>query len=179
MKARAACFEYVRSRGVAMSSEEPVDWAVPYIEFCYWAPMEHGGEAVGRKPLGLSLPLYNQVYHDCMVTPFRIYGDEGSTADEMALYTLSYGGVPLVNGADRTTAFPKGELERAKFAADVHRSNGFAAMERHELLEADGSRRLTKFADGSEVEVDLSAGRYRLKGIRGAKDGWASLPPLG
>ena len=178
MKARAACFEYVRSRGIAVSSEEPVDWAVPYIEFCYWAPIAHGSEAVGKKPVGLSLPLYNQVYHDCVVTPWSYMGDAGSTADEMALHALSYGGVPLVNGPDRTTDFPKGQLERAKLIADVHLSNGFAAMDRHDVLEPDGSRRLTTFADGSEVEVDLRSARYRLKGIKGLSDGWQDLPAI-
>ena len=172
---RAKCFEYVRSRGIAVSSEEPVDWAVPFIEFCYWAPISHGGEKVSRGINGVSLPLFSQTYHDCMVVPWGTYTEGATTVQQQFLYAMAYGGVPLVNTPDREGDFPKGELERAKVLADLHLQTGFAAMERHDLLEPDGSRRLTTFAGGEEVEVDIPGLRYRVKGVDGLPEAWQAV----
>ena len=173
---RAKCFEYVRSRGIPVSSEEPVDWAVPYIEFCYWAPISHGGEAVKNRINGVSLPLFSQTYHDCIVVPWGTYTEGNTSVEDHFLYALAYGGVALVNTPDREGDFPKGELERAKILADLHLETGFSVMKRHDLLEPDGSRRLTTFEGGEEVEVDFTNGRFRIGGVKGMPDTWQDVP---
>ena len=174
-KARARCFDYVRSLGIAMSSEEPVDYAVPHIEFCFWAPFAHGGDEHGAHPIGINAPLYNRVYHDCIVTPFLYAGEKEMDLRQHFLYALAYGGVAMIN-VPSSAQYGVGALERAKTLADVHRQNGFAPMERHDLLDDVGTKRLTTFADGSEVEVDLESVRFRVKGVDGMTDTWRDVP---
>lgn len=176
IRARAACFNWVRSKGIVLSSEEPTDWSIPYIDFCYWAPLQQSKGLMRGELAGIPIPLFNGIYHDCIVTPWQLtQADEVSDVDQF-LYALSFGGCPMVGNPDRKGAFPAGSLERAKILADVHRQTGFAPIERHELLVPDGSRRLTTFADGASVEIDLRKQQYRLEGLKRMKKKWCSVP---
>lgn len=171
-EARAEVFAWVRSKGIVLSSEEPTDWSAPYLDFCYWAPLALAEDLFDGLPVGTPAPLFNGVYHDCVVTPWNMSAVGSMTQADAFLYALSFGGIALVNSPDRTGPWGEGELERAKILADVHRQTGFATMERHELVEADGSVRATTFGGGETVEVDFDAKRYRVEGVDGFDDGW-------
>lgn len=174
--ARAACFQYVRSRGIVLSSEEPVDWSVPYIEFCYWAPIPQADDLFGGIPVGIPVPLFNGVYHDCLVTPWNLHGGGAITQQDAFLYALAFGGCPLIGAPGGQDAPNAVELEKAKLLADVHRQTGFQPIEKHDLLDTTGTKRLTTFADGKAVEVDLAKGRFRLQGFRRLKKSWQNMP---
>ena len=173
LRARAACFDWVRSKGIVLSSEEPTDWSVPYTDFCYWAPLQQQSGLFEGEFVGVPVPLFNGAYHDCMVTPWNL---NDANSDVQFLYALSFGGAPMVNSPDRSGAFRPGELERAKILADVHRQTGFAPIAHHELVTPDGSERVTEFAGGEIVHVDIPGNRYRLAGISEAPTAWQAVP---
>jgi len=175
-EARAACFQYVRSRNIVLSSEEPVDWSVPYIDFCYWAPLAQANELFGGVPVGIPVPLFNQTYHDCLVTPSSLSGAGPIPAQEMFLYALSFGCAPLIGAPGAQGGLNAVELAKAKVLAEVHRQAGFAPIEKHELLDADGKKRRTTFGGGATVEVDFNKGSYRLQGFKGLRRSWQSVP---
>ncbi len=174
-RARAACFDWVRSRGMVLSSEEPTDWSVPYVDFYDWAPIQQQLGLFEGDIVGIPVPLFNGAYHDCAVTTWNLDGEDAAMH---FLYALSFGGAPIINNPDRAAAFGPGELERARRLADVHRQTGFASIQRHDLLTADGSERMTEFAGGEIVHVDLAEQRYRLEGVTGAPTGWQAVPGL-
>jgi len=172
---RKAAFDYVRSKGIVLSSEEPNDWSIPHIDFCYWAPVQQAGGLFAGKPVGVPVPLFNGVYHDCIVVPANM-GKQGEMGEDDAfLYALAYGEVALVGSPDRAGPWRPGELERAKLLADVHRRTGFAPIDRHELLDADGTQRITTFGGGETIEVDLRKKRFRLYGFKGMSKRWQDV----
>jgi len=65
---RAKALDYVRSLGMAISSEEPVDCFIPHLDFAHWAsyPCE---EFMRGEYLGIPIPLHTLVYHDALLLP--------------------------------------------------------------------------------------------------------------
>ncbi|OQB41589.1 MAG: Endo-alpha-N-acetylgalactosaminidase glycoside hydrolase [Candidatus Latescibacteria bacterium ADurb.Bin168] len=186
LQARAECFEWVRSRGIVLSSEEPTDWSVPYIDFCYWAPVAMADESPDSPTFGIPVPLFNQTYHDCVVTPAPL-GKSGAISEKDAfLYALLYGCPPIVAapepkaksgpGAPVESAARSAHFHRAKILADVHRQTGFAPIEAHDLLNTEGTARVTRFAGGASIEGDFAAGKYRIVGLKGFDDTWQVVP---
>jgi hypothetical protein len=187
IEARAECFEWVRSRGIVLSSEEPTDWSVPYIDFCYWAPISLTEDLAEGVPVGTPVPLFNQTYHDCVVTPAPL-GQSGSlSTNDAFLSALLYGCPPIITapgggpaidatGAPVESAAQSTSFRRAKLLADVHRQTGFAPIESHDLLDNEGTKRLTTFAGGESIEADFQSGQFRLTGIKGMNDTWQTIP---
>ena len=64
---RAECFEYLLSHGILSSSEEVSDWAVPSLIFCHYAPYDFQMRSPNEPRQGVPVPLYNLVYHDCVI----------------------------------------------------------------------------------------------------------------
>ena len=65
---RAAGLDYVRSLGLAISSEEPVDCFVPHLDFAHWADYPRHGFMKGDY-LGIPIPIHTLVYHDALLLP--------------------------------------------------------------------------------------------------------------
>jgi len=175
-EARAACFDWVRSQDIVLSSEEPVDWSVPHIEFCYWAPIPQADDLFGGIPVGIPIPLFNQTYHDCLVTPWNLHGGGAITQQDAYLYALSFGGCPLIGAPGREGGIDPVWIEKARILSDVHRQTGFQPIEKHDLLDSSGTKRLTTFGDGKSVEVDFKTGKFRLNGFRRMKKSWQNVP---
>jgi hypothetical protein len=174
-KARAACFDWVRSMGIVLSSEEPTDWSIPYIDFCYWAPMQQQDDLLKGELVGLPVPLFNGTYHDCIVTPWYLESADIG-ADVQFLYALAFGGCPMVNSPERKGNFKPGELARASVLASAHLQTGFAPIKRHDIIDEAGIERVTLFEGGEKVHIDLTGKRYRLEGFDGTNDSWMTVP---
>lgn len=69
---RNKCFEYLLSQGILSSSEEVSDWAVPSLVFCHYAPYEFMLKEPETPKQGIPVPLYNLVYHDCVIQPWMM-----------------------------------------------------------------------------------------------------------
>ncbi len=91
---RCQCFSYLLSQGILTSSEEVSDWAVPELIFCHYAPYDFMLRTPGTPKQGIPVPLYNLVYHDCVIQPWMM--DKVSDEEDYMLYALLNGGAPYL-----------------------------------------------------------------------------------
>lgn len=136
MRARAACYTWVRANLGIVGTEAAVDWVIPYVD--YSSPLR-------AARAGIPVPLFNLVYHDAIITPY-------APAD---LHGFLNGGLPQVGLAELDTA-----LDRVRAMAALNKRVALLEMVRHEFLDATHRRERTTFADGTIVTVDWDASTY-------------------
>lgn len=160
---RRECFEILTARGIIPSSEETIDCIVPSIALCHHAP--YYTDPLGSDQadsIGIPIPLFNLVYHDCIVIPwnsdFTRRGGWGiPAADHGFLHALLNGGTVYVGiEADDTS------LARCRTALDLHARIAQQEMVRHEFVDGDNRRQRTTFADGTQVDVHFDTGDYAI-----------------
>jgi hypothetical protein len=170
--------------GQVVGSESGNDWAVPVMDYCHTVQPDIIPHVLrGKVPaFGVSIPLYNMVWHDCLVCPSWINQNpheqavvkEGMVVPQTRdarLWALLWGGPPAL----RTRTMDWGTYADRDFETDaafiaslkpVWEFNGAVGFERvadWELLSPDGLRQRTVFENGAEAEVDFAGGGYRLK----------------
>lgn len=64
-----ACFQFVISKNIIPSSEECSDWAMRELVFSHYGPYEFMTKDKSQKKMGIPIPLFNLVYHDCFILP--------------------------------------------------------------------------------------------------------------
>ena len=171
---RNACFRYLLSKNILPSSEEVNDWAVPWLVFCHYAPYDFMLREPGSPKYGIPIPMFNLVYHDCLIIPWMM---EKLPEEDYMLYALLNGGAPYlvrdpaymgIDGAfTPEEEMPwKTHLERVRVVSDFHEKVGEAELVRHEILDEKGYRQRSSFANGYSVEVDFKEGRYQISSIK-------------
>lgn len=171
MRLRDACFAEIRSRGMIVSSEEGIGWAMHTLDLVHHAnyamvmepdPSTLCGRPTG-KAYGVCVPLLNLVYHDCVVTPWYITEKDSEMPHGQSglLHALLNGGVPYL----RIDAEPE-EIETAQIVAKLHQRVACAEMINHEFLDKNPLWQRTKFSDGTQVTVRFD------------RNEWEILPPL-
>jgi len=169
---RIACFDECRSRGLVVSSEEPVDFPAAHIDLVHHAPYaqrpDPGRPAKEKQQIGIACPLFSLVYHDAVVVPWSFgKGAWGiPPADDGFLHALLNGGIGYI-GLDENA------IKQCRIAAELHRRVGFLEMTNHEYLDGDGlpaaasakawRRQRSTFADGTTVEVNFDTGEHKIK----------------
>ena len=168
---RAKCFEYLLSKGILPSSEEVSDWAVPSLVFCHYAPYDFMLRQPGEPKQGIPVPLYNLVYHDCVIEPWMM--DKVSEEEDYMLYALLNGGAPyLIRDAAYPNfdgAFEAGvelkleeDIKRCKVVSDLHEKVAKCEMVRHEMVDSNPMIQRTTFSDGTQVTVDFEKQTYEI-----------------
>lgn len=168
---RNACFEYLLSKNILPSSEEVNDWAMPTLVFCHYAPYDFMLAAPGAPRHGIPVPLFNLVYHDCVIEPWMM--DKVSENDDYMLYALLNGGAPYlrrdaaypnIDGAfDSTLATGQQDaVERCKVVSELHEKVAKCEMVRCDFLSEDGSVQRTTFSDGTQVTIDFNKQTYEI-----------------
>lgn len=169
---RNACFEYLLSKGILPSSEEVNDWAIPSLVFCHYAPYDFMLDRPGSPKKGIPVPLFNLVYHDCLIEPWMM--DKVSEEEDYMLYALLNGGAPYLvrDGAYQNTdgSFAGGveisiedQIKRCKVVSDLHEKVAKCEMVRHEMVDGNPEVQRTTFADGTVVTVDFQAQTYQIR----------------
>ena len=178
MKNRADCFDYLNSKGIIMSSEEPGMQLLNKLALVHHGPHalrpQENGEAVG-----IPVPLGNLVYHDCLMVPWNWFNNWGIPKGEDGdLYGALNAGMPYIHpygnelkkiGTDNRTADVgmmndaelKKELARIRPLCELQAKLYNKEMVKHEFL---GSYRIQKavYADGTTVTIDLDKGTYKI-----------------
>ena len=167
---RCGCFSYLASRGILSSSEEVNDWAAADQIFCHYAPYEFMMNRPGTPQPGLPVPLYNLVYHDCVIQPWMM---EKTAESDYMLYALLNAGAPYLErdpaypnidgafgGGDELTLDEK--IRRCRTVAWLQEETVFSEMVLHEFIGGDPSRQRTMFANGVEVRVDLERRAWQI-----------------
>lgn len=169
---RNACFEYLLSKGILPSSEEVNDWAIPSLVFCHYAPYDFMLDRPGSPKKGIPVPLFNLVYHDCLIEPWMM--DKVSKEEDYMLYAVLNGGAPYLvrDGAYQNTdgSFAGGveitiedQIKRCKVVSDLHEKVAKCEMVRHEMVDGNPEVQRTTFADGTVVTVDFQAQTYQIR----------------
>lgn len=169
---RNACFEYLLSKGILPSSEEVNDWAIPSLVFCHYAPYDFMLDRPGSPKKGIPVPLFNLVYHDCLIEPWMM--DKVSEEEDYMLYAVLNGGAPYLvrDGAYQNTdgSFAGGveitiedQIKRCKVVSDLHEKVAKCEMVRHEMVDGNPEVQRTTFADGTVVTVDFHAQTYQIR----------------
>lgn len=169
---RNACFEYLLSKGILPSSEEVNDWAIPSLVFCHYAPYDFMLDRPGSPKKGIPVPLFNLVYHDCLIEPWMM--DKVSEEEDYMLYAVLNGGAPYLvrDGAYQNTdgSFAGGveitiedQIKRCKVVSDLHEKVAKCEMVRHEMVDGNPEVQRTIFADGTVVTVDFQAQTYQIR----------------
>jgi hypothetical protein len=153
---RRMCFDYLLSRGILPSSEEAADWAMGALVFCHWAPYPPADA-------GIPVPLFNLVYHDCIIIPWMLgKGQWGTPPGQPGLlHALLNGGIGYFNPECGEQELEQ-HLEQVKTAGALHEKIGMAEMLRHEFLSGDKLVQKTTFADGTTVVVDFARETYEI-----------------
>ena len=155
---RKKCFDFLNANEIIASSEETIDWAVPSLVTAHYSPYSFMVEEKGST-LGVSVPLFNLVYHDCMVVPWMMDADQPE--GDYMLYALLNGGAAYLNCEAEGKELEK-EIERYRTVAQLQEKVAYSEMVRHEFLDGNYKKQRTVFADGTEVTVDLEAGTYQI-----------------
>jgi hypothetical protein len=153
-------FRQISSRGMVVSSEEPVDFAVADICLVHHAPYALLPDPGKGPALGLPVPLFSLVYHDALVVPWTVESVGGwgiPDGDWGFLHALLNAGVGYVGIAPSEE-----EMKRNRELSRLHERVGWLEMTNHEFLDATHRRQRTTFADGTTVEVDFDARTYSL-----------------
>lgn len=168
---RARCFEYLLKNGILPSSEEVNDWAVESQVFCHYAPYDFMMRVPGSPKQAIPVPLYNLVYHDCVIQPWMM--EKVSEEEDYMLYALLNGGAPYLV---RDAAYPnidgafdnamemnlEEDIRRAKVVSELHKKVGKCEMVRHEFVNGNPQMQKTVFADGTSVIVDFQKRAYEI-----------------
>jgi Family of unknown function (DUF5696) len=158
-KFRAQGFHLIRSLEGIVSSEEPVDWAIPYIDLVHHGPhMLDVGLEKGAA-VGIPVPLFNLVYHDALLLPWYLQrGAFGIPDTDLSfLYGLLNGGMPYLPIKPNASA-----LERTGIMCALHERVALLEMTGHELLDRNCRRHRSSFSDGTTVTVDFDADTFEI-----------------
>jgi len=138
---RAAVFRWTRNNLGIVGTEAGSDWVIPYVD--YTTPRANRGTNTGTDPNhqdAITVPLYDLVYHDAVVTMNRP-GD---------LRGMLYGWAPSLGWGDETPA----NLGGVHSLMALHQRIGLLEMTNHEFLDKTRRKERTTFADGTTVTVD-------------------------
>jgi hypothetical protein len=142
------------SKGILPSSEEVVDWAMPSLVFCHWAPYP-------KADAGIPVPLLNLVYHDCVIIPWMLgKGEWGTPEGETGfLHALLNGGIGYINPDEGDLA---AQAARVNVLGALHERLARLEMVNHEFLSSDRKKQRTLFSDGTAVTVDFESETYEI-----------------
>lgn len=168
---RGQCFSWLLAHGILSSSEEVSDWAIPSLIFCHYAPYSFMMKRPGLPKDGIPVPLFNLVYHDCVIEPWMM--DKASEDDDYMLYALLNGGAPylLRDAAYLNTdgSFEGDELlaleemiKRSKTVSALHEKIAKCEMVRHRMNPENWWIQETEFSDGTKVKVDFKNQTYEI-----------------
>lgn len=178
IKSRAECFDYLNSKGLIMSSEEPATQLLNHFALVHHGPFALSSQENG-KPIGISIPLAELVFHDCVITPWNWFNNWGiPKGDDGNLYCVLCAGMPYIHpfgtdtkkiGTDSRTADTqllcneelKKEINLLKPLATLQERLYNKEMIKHEFL-GSYRRQRTIYSDGTEVTVDFDTGSYEI-----------------
>lgn len=161
---RRECFDILTAKGIIPSSEESIDSVIPSLALCHHAPYFTSNlGSVTAEPVGIHVPLFNLVYHDCMVIPWfgtkRGHGGWGIPGRDSAyLHALLNGGT-IYYGVNSTAE----DIEFGKAALSLHKRVARQELVSHEIIDGNVRRQRSVFADGTAVEVNFDDDSFEIK----------------
>ncbi len=156
---RGACFDFVRSYGGVVSSEEPADWALPKLDLVHHGPFALDPNPGGGPAVGIPIPLFDLVYHGAILLPWALEkGAWGIPKDDLGfLHGLGHAGLPYLSITPT-----EAELGQVRTMCALNARVGLLELANHEFLDGSYRRQRFTYADGTRVTIDLEAGTWKV-----------------
>lgn len=151
---RCKGLEYVRSQGMIISSEEPVDFTVASLDLVH-----HAFDCSDRKTRGIPVPLFELVYHDSLFVPCALNTNESAPFKNNGfLRALLHGNIPYltINAKDA-------EISKVNLVCRLNRAVALSPMVRHSFIGDGYAVQESEFACGVTVRIDLDNASYRIR----------------
>jgi hypothetical protein len=162
-KYRRYCLDMLVSRGIITSSEETVDCVIDSLALCHHSPFPCTDyEDPKKENVGIPIPLFNLVFHDCMVIPWDGIHTRGAWSiahtDSPFIWALLCGGTIYY----KLHMSPE-DIQHGKIALDLHQQVALCDLVSHDILDASMRKRRSTFSDGTVVEADLDSCEFSIK----------------
>jgi hypothetical protein len=159
LRFRGDCFDFVRSYGGVVSSEEPADWAVPHLDLVHHGPFALDPDPGSGPAMGIPIPLFDLVYHDALLLPWSLgKGAWGIPETDLGfLHGLGHAGLPYLSLTPSAA-----ELEQVRTMCALNARVGLLELRHHEFLDGSFRRQRFVYADGTSVTIDLDAGTWEI-----------------
>ncbi len=160
---RRECFEYLRKKGIIVSSEEAGHLLVNSLDLVHHSPYavrpQGGGVAVG-----IPVPLANLVYHDCVFVPWVVKGTGGwgiPDGDYGRLHCILNGQTPYLDESENDDEM-RSVIDRAKEICEIEKLVWNAELISHEFLSRDYRQQKAVYSNGIEITVDFNTNSYKV-----------------
>jgi hypothetical protein len=171
---RRALLEGLAARGLVVGGERGADWALPAASF--FEGLHGGGTGYHRGlsyRVGLTVPLFHLVYHDCVVGYWQHgmpFGREDHANHVLHdLLTAQPSSWSLVH--EQWEDLKPLIQETYELLGPLHERTAHHPMVDHEVLTDDFNVQRSEFADGTVVRVNYGITSYR--------DGETTIPAKG
>lgn len=156
LQARASCFHYLTAHKIVPSSEEVNDWAMDAQVFCHWAPYLTGS--------AIPVPLFNLVYHDCVMIPWKMGSDDWGIPKGTSgfLHCLLNGGMGYMSESLEGEALAE-NIRQYRVIRELAHHVAMEKMVSHAFLCPDRTRQETVFSDGTRVTVNFADSTYQIR----------------
>lgn len=161
---RMHCLDILTQKGIIPSSEEAMDCILPSQVLCHHAPY-YTFDLKGRKIHSdeIRIPLYNLVYHDCLVIPWNGLpnkkGGDGIPDEDSAYTHAILNGDPVYCPIDADSE----TINQVKKACALSEKLALTEMVKHEFISSDYRCQRTTFSDGTVIEVNFDTEEYIVK----------------
>lgn len=165
---REQCFEYLNSKNILPSSEEVNEWALKTQVFCHYGPYDFMLRNPEEKRLGIPVPLFNLVYHDCVLLPWPM---DITEKEDYMLYALLNGGSAYV---DKDGAYPnvdgafdqnrekqiEEDIRRYQVVANLQEKVAKLEMSDFGFIDNNYYKQYAVFGNQIKVSIDLEKNTY-------------------
>ncbi|MCD8023060.1 MAG: hypothetical protein LUF30_08850, partial [Lachnospiraceae bacterium] len=152
---RSQCFHYLSAHQIAPSSDEVNDWAVSAQVFCHWAPYMAGAV--------IPVPLFNLVYHDCVMIPWKMEAGEWGIPEGTSgfLHALLNGGMGYLGEYLEGEALQE-NIRQRQTLCELQKHVAMERMVNHEFLNEEGTCQRATFSDGTQVSVNFADDTWEI-----------------
>ena len=152
-EARAHCLNLLTDRGIIPSSEETVGCMVNAMALCHHAPFytTDWENRTSAENIGIPIPLFSLVYHDCVVTPWygiKHKGAWGIAGSDRGFYWALLCGGTIYYDVDASAE----DIAYGKVALELHKRTALCELISHELVDGHPRHRRSTYSDGTVVE---------------------------
>lgn len=163
-QARNECLDILTSRGIIPSSEETLGCMMKSQVLCHHAPFFTSNlGAYDAEAVGIPIPFYNLVYHDCVVIPWiggkDTRGGWGIPASDCPWIHAILNGDPVYCPIEADEK----RIADVQEACALSQKLAKEQMVRHEFIDGNTRRQRTIWSDGTVVEVDFDANTYTVQ----------------
>ena len=154
MEERCKGLEYIRSQGMIISSEEPVDFTVASLDLVH-----HAFDCSNGKTRGIPVPLFELVYHDNLFVPCSLATNASAPFKNNGfLRALLHGNLPYLGiNADDT------QIAKVNLVCRLNREVALSPMVRHSFVGEGYAVQESEFANGVRVRIDLDKASYEIR----------------